>query len=87
MLVVPPCIDTLKAERILIAWKDSREARRALQDAFPLLHEAKSVAIVEVCDHSMEAPARQHVEDVAHYLGYRLDRPPQAWQSTASPTI
>jgi nucleotide-binding universal stress UspA family protein len=68
MLVVPPGIDRLKAERILIGWKDSREARRALQDSLPLLHEAKSVAIVEVCDDSMEALARQHVEDVAHYL-------------------
>jgi nucleotide-binding universal stress UspA family protein len=68
MLVVPPGIDRLKAERILIGWKESREARRALQDSLPLLHEAKSVAIVEVCDDSMEALARQHVEDVAHYL-------------------
>ena len=68
MLVVPPALDTLKAERILIGWKDSREARRALQDSLPLLHEAKSVAIVEVCDDGMEALARTHVEDVAHYL-------------------
>jgi nucleotide-binding universal stress UspA family protein len=71
MLVVPPGIDTLRAERILIGWKDSRESRRALQDSLPLLHEAKSVAIVEVCDDSMEAAARQHVEDVAHYLRRR----------------
>jgi nucleotide-binding universal stress UspA family protein len=68
MLVVPPGIDTLKAERILIGWNDSREARRALQDALPLLHEAKSVAIVEVCDDGGEALARQHVEEVARYL-------------------
>jgi nucleotide-binding universal stress UspA family protein len=68
MLVVPPGIDTLEAERILIGWKDSREARRALRDSLPLLHEAKSVAIVEVCDDSMEALARRHVEDVARYL-------------------
>ncbi len=68
MLFVPPGIDTLKAERILIGWNDSREARRALQDALPLLHEAKSVAIVEVCDDGREALARRHVEEVAHYL-------------------
>jgi nucleotide-binding universal stress UspA family protein len=68
MLVVPPGIDRLKAERILIGWKDSREARRAIQDSLALLHEAKSVAIVEICDLSLEASARQHVEDVAHYL-------------------
>src|SRR5215470_7157436 len=68
MLVVPPGVDSLKAERILVGWKDSREARRALQDSLPLLHEAKSVAVVEVCDDGMEALARRHVEDVAHYL-------------------
>jgi nucleotide-binding universal stress UspA family protein len=68
MLVVPPGVDTLQAERILIGWKDSREARRALRDSLPLLHEAKSVAIVEVCDDGMEASARRHVEDVARYL-------------------
>jgi nucleotide-binding universal stress UspA family protein len=68
MLVVPPGVDTLKAERILVGWKDSREARRALQDSLPLLHEAKSVAIVEVCEDGMEASARQHVKDVARYL-------------------
>lgn len=68
MLVVPPGVDTLKTERILIGWKDSREARRALQDALPLLHEAKSVAIIEVCEDGMEVSARHHVEDVARYL-------------------
>jgi nucleotide-binding universal stress UspA family protein len=68
MLVVPPGVDTLKAERILIGWKDGREARRALQDSLPLLHDAQSVAIVEVCDDSTEALARSHVEDVARYL-------------------
>jgi nucleotide-binding universal stress UspA family protein len=68
MMVVPPGVNTLKAERILIGWKDSREARRALKDSLPLLHEAKSVAIVEVCDDSTEALARSHVEDVARYL-------------------
>jgi nucleotide-binding universal stress UspA family protein len=68
MLVVPPGVDKLKAERILIGWKDSREARRALQDSLPLLHEATSVAIVEVCDDGTEALARGHVEDVARYL-------------------
>ena len=72
MLVVPPGVDTLKAERILIGWKDNREARRAVQDSLPLLHEAKSVSVVEVCDDSTAALARTHVEDVAHYLTRHL---------------
>ena len=68
MLVVPASVDTLKAERIVIGWKDSREARRAVQDSLPLLHEAKSVTIVEVCDDGAESAGRRRVDDVAQYL-------------------
>jgi nucleotide-binding universal stress UspA family protein len=68
ILVVPPDVDALKAERILIAWKESREARRAVQESLPLLQAAKSVAVLEVCDHRAETAGRQHVDDVAQYL-------------------
>ncbi len=68
ILVVPPDVDTLKGERILIGWKDSREARRAVQDSLPLLHQAKSVAILEVRESGTEAAARRRVDDVAQYL-------------------
>ncbi|MBO0751407.1 MAG: universal stress protein [Bradyrhizobiaceae bacterium] len=68
VLVVPPGVDTLKAERVLVAWKDGREARRAVKDALPLLRGALSVAIVEVCEVGSEAEGRQHAEDVARYL-------------------
>ena len=43
VLVVPREIRRLDASRVLIAWKDTREARRAVRDALPLLKEAKSV--------------------------------------------
>lgn len=68
ILVVPPGIDKLKAERIVIGWKDSREARRAVKESLPLLHGAKSVSILEVCDGGLEAAGRRHVDDVAQYL-------------------
>jgi nucleotide-binding universal stress UspA family protein len=68
VLAVPPSVDTLRAERVVIGWKDSREARRALQDSLPLLHEAKFVAVVEVCEKGMEDIGRRHVDDVAGYL-------------------
>jgi nucleotide-binding universal stress UspA family protein len=68
VLAVPPEINVLKAERILIGWKDTREARRALQDSLPLLHEARSVSIAAVCDNDMEAVSRRHIDDVMQYL-------------------
>jgi nucleotide-binding universal stress UspA family protein len=68
VLVVPPGIDSLRAERILIGWKDAREARRAVSDALPLLHEAKQVHIVEIIDAGEDARAQRRLDDVAHYL-------------------
>jgi nucleotide-binding universal stress UspA family protein len=68
VLVAPPGVDALKADRIVIAWKDTREARRALWDSLPLLHEAISVAVIEVCEEASEPQARRHVDDVARYL-------------------
>jgi nucleotide-binding universal stress UspA family protein len=68
ILAVPRGIDVPKAERIVIGWKESREARRALQDSLPLLHEAKSVSIAAVCDEDTEALTRRQIEDVVQYL-------------------
>jgi nucleotide-binding universal stress UspA family protein len=48
VLIVPPEKDFLSAEHIVIAWKDSREARRAVSDSLPLLKRAKRVLIVTV---------------------------------------
>jgi len=66
--VVPPGIDTLAAERVVVGWKDTREARRALRDALPFLACAATVALVEICDEPSVGEGRQHLEDVARYL-------------------
>jgi nucleotide-binding universal stress UspA family protein len=68
VLVVPLGVETLGAERIVIGWKDTREARRAVLDALPFLHEAKHVRIVEVADAGDDARAQRRLDDVAHYL-------------------
>src|SRR5690242_1141209 len=39
VIAVPNGIDSLQARRVVIAWKDVREARRALGDALPFLKE------------------------------------------------
>src|SRR6516162_5692154 len=43
VLVVPPEIDRLEFSRVLVAWKDTREARRAIHDALPFLKLADEV--------------------------------------------
>lgn len=58
----------MKAERILVAWKDTREARRAICDALPLLRLCQKAIVAEIDeDHKPEA-AKRRVEDVASWL-------------------
>jgi hypothetical protein len=40
VLIVPPRIEKLRLDHIVIGWKDTREARRAVLDSVPLLTKA-----------------------------------------------
>ncbi len=52
---------------MLIAWKDTREARRAVQDALPFLQRSKNVVIAAV--HSSGSPSvDRQLSEVARYL-------------------
>ncbi|MBX9846586.1 MAG: universal stress protein [Xanthobacteraceae bacterium] len=46
VLFVPPETELLAAKHIVIAWKDTREARRAVADAMPFLKAAEGVTVV-----------------------------------------
>ena len=67
VLVVPPSVTALSPKRIAIAWKDVREARRAVRDALPFLQQAENVTVVGI---SEEGAAHQaaDLKDVANYL-------------------
>ena len=68
VLVAPPTAPPLAAKQVLLAWKDTREARRALTDAMPFFKAADRVVVVAVCP-GVEAPAvKGQVEDVARAL-------------------
>jgi nucleotide-binding universal stress UspA family protein len=69
VLVVPEGIGSLRAKHVVIGWKDTREARRAAQDALPFLHEADSVAIAEIYESNEAETAQSNIDDVANYLG------------------
>jgi nucleotide-binding universal stress UspA family protein len=68
VLVVPAAVKSLTADHVVIGWKDTREARRAVSDALPFLHEAKRVTIIEICEEDQTEIARHNVDDVVHYL-------------------
>jgi nucleotide-binding universal stress UspA family protein len=67
VLVIPPEIDRLECSKVLIAWKDTREARRAVNDALPLLQQAKEVAIAVVHSKTSESSDAQ-MADIVQYL-------------------
>lgn len=48
ILVVPPGVETLAARSVVVAWKDTREARRAVRDALPFLARAEMVSVLTV---------------------------------------
>ena len=50
MLVVPPAAERFSADKIVIAWKNTREARRAVLDALPLLRLAGAITVLEVLE-------------------------------------
>ena len=69
VLVMPSVAQTPLLQHAMIAWKDTRETRRAVLDALPLLQRATRVSIVEAAAKEDMADARQHVADVAAWLG------------------
>lgn len=71
VLVVPPTAPPLGARTILLAWKDTREARRALADAMPFLERAERVVVTIVCPKVDAERAKLAVEDVAGALRRR----------------
>ncbi|MER2265934.1 universal stress protein [Methylobacterium oxalidis] len=64
VLVVPPAINNLSARRIIVAWKDTREARRAISDGLPILKAAEEVFVASVGD----GAAGEDVREIAEHL-------------------
>jgi nucleotide-binding universal stress UspA family protein len=68
VLVAPPAAPKLAARKVVVAWKDTREARRALSDALPFLGAAEGVLVLEVCEKDGLDDARIRTDDVAGAL-------------------
>jgi nucleotide-binding universal stress UspA family protein len=67
VLILAPETTALSAETIVVGWKDTREARRAVADALPLLKTAKDVVVVTVSEGDL-ATEKGVVGDVAAWL-------------------
>jgi len=69
LLVVPEACNWLDVRSILVAWKDTAEARRAVSDALPLLGRSAEVTVVEIVEDEAErAAAQARVADVVAWL-------------------
>lgn len=69
LLVVPDGVNWLDLRSVLVAWKDTPEARRAVADALPMLRKAGEVTIVEIPeDDDARSTVMARVTDVAAWL-------------------
>jgi nucleotide-binding universal stress UspA family protein len=69
-VIVPRQASGLKLDRMTIAWKDTRETRRAVADALPLLKTAKHVSILHLAPERDRQKATESMNDVAHWLSH-----------------
>ena len=69
----------LRADRVMVAWRDKREANRAITDALPFLQRAKAVRVVSIC-----APEEADAEGLAA-VAQRLSRHGVAVETAAIP--
>jgi len=74
VIVLPAQVETLHPKHILIGWQDTREARRAVIDAMPLLKRAERVTVLEIANQGALKEAGANVEDLAYWL-HRHDVP------------
>jgi nucleotide-binding universal stress UspA family protein len=74
VLIVPESVVALAPRHVAIAWKDVREARRAVRDALPFLQQAESVMIVEISEAGEGDRILGPLKDVVGYLTrHRID--------------
>jgi nucleotide-binding universal stress UspA family protein len=69
VLIIPRnAANLLRAHTIVVAWKDTREARRAVADSMAFLRRATSVIVQGVCEDDSFEALEYETEDVAAYL-------------------
>ena len=69
LLVVPDGANWFDLRTVLVAWKDTAEARRAVADSLPLLRQAKKIVVAEMPEADGERSSAQgRVDDVVAWL-------------------
>ena len=68
VLVVPRTAKTLNIGRMAVAWKNTREARRAAADALPLLGLANHVTVLEIAHADEQNRVTEQLAEVCGWL-------------------
>ena len=69
LLIVPDMVNWFDLRSVLVAWKDTPEARRAIVDSLPMLRKAKNVIVAEIVEAGGSRPAAvSRVRDVVAWL-------------------
>jgi nucleotide-binding universal stress UspA family protein len=69
LIVGPDTVTWLDLRSMLVAWKDTTEARRAIVDSLPLLRKAQDVTVAEIVEAEDSRPAAlSRVRDVVAWL-------------------
>ena len=86
VLVAPDTVAPLQLRRVVVAWKDTRECRRAVRDALPFLQRAKEVLLVGIGEGEAESNAKKTLSDVAEYLlRHRVAAVHDVWRQARGP--
>ncbi|NLS20415.1 universal stress protein [Rhizobium sp. P40RR-XXII] len=65
LLIPSPTMNALVPRTVVVAWKDTRETRRSIADAIPLLQQAEDVVLLSVRETDYD---NDPAEDIMHYL-------------------
>jgi nucleotide-binding universal stress UspA family protein len=68
VLMVPPQVDKVAAEQILVAWKDTTQSRRAVLLALPFLRACRGAIVATIDEDRDVGAARASVDDVVSWL-------------------
>ncbi|WP_293900241.1 universal stress protein [Phenylobacterium sp.] len=68
VLIVPEGRTHLHGMSVVVAWKDTREGRRALTDALPFLQRAQDVIVLSVVAEDARQAAANEIDDVVGNL-------------------
>jgi nucleotide-binding universal stress UspA family protein len=74
VLLVPNRTAPKRFGNILVAWKDTREAQRAIADALPLLAACPHVQLVEIAPPEERSAAETRMREIMRWLGHHQVR-------------